>query len=98
MQILAPNQWTEAKEPCGGILEKLEEVEEKGDPIGRLAVLTNVDPWDLSETETPNQAVYTSLYETPNTYIADDCLVRTQWEKMYLTLKRLEAPESGGIW
>ena len=44
MQILAPNQWTEAKEPCGGILEKLEEDEEKGDPIGRPAVLTNVDP------------------------------------------------------
>ena len=44
MQILAPNQWTEANEPCGGILESLEEVEEEGDPIGRPAVLTNVDP------------------------------------------------------
>ena len=44
MQILAPNQWTEANEPGGGILENLEEVEEKGDPIGRPEVLTNVDP------------------------------------------------------
>ena len=32
MQILTPNQWTEAKDLCGGIREKLEEAEEEGNP------------------------------------------------------------------
>jgi hypothetical protein len=29
MQILTPNKWTEVKDLCGGIREKLEEAEEK---------------------------------------------------------------------
>jgi hypothetical protein len=44
MQIFISNQWTEADEPCGLIREKLEEVEEEGDPIGRPALSTNLDP------------------------------------------------------
>jgi hypothetical protein len=34
MQIFASNQWAEAAETCGWIREKLEEAEEKGDPVG----------------------------------------------------------------
>jgi hypothetical protein len=34
MQIFAPNQWTEAADPCGRIREKLEEAEDEGDPVG----------------------------------------------------------------
>jgi hypothetical protein len=34
MQIFAPNQWTEAANPCGLIREKLEEAEEEGNPVG----------------------------------------------------------------
>jgi hypothetical protein len=53
MQIFAPNQWTEAADPCGWIREKLEKAEEKDNPVGGPAVSTNQDPWDLSDT---NQA------------------------------------------
>jgi hypothetical protein len=35
MQILTPNQWTEAADPCGWIREKLEKAEEDPDPMGR---------------------------------------------------------------
>jgi hypothetical protein len=31
-------------DPCGCIRETLEEAEEEGNPIGRLAVSTNQDP------------------------------------------------------
>ena len=37
-------------------------------------------------------------YETPDTYKAEDCLVWPQWEKMCLTLERLQAPGSGEVW
>jgi hypothetical protein len=44
MQIFTPNQWTEVGDLCGRLREKLEEAEEKGDPIGKPAVSTNQDP------------------------------------------------------
>jgi hypothetical protein len=53
MQILTPNQWTEAGDPWSRIRERLEEAEEAGDPIGRAAVSTNLDLRDLSDTEPP---------------------------------------------
>jgi hypothetical protein len=53
MQISAPNQWTEAANPCCWI--RLKEFEEKGDPIGGPAVLINLDPQDLSNTGPPNR-------------------------------------------
>ena len=49
MQIFAPNQRTEAADPCGLIREKLEEAEEEGDPVGGPAVSINLDPRDLSD-------------------------------------------------
>jgi hypothetical protein len=54
MQMFVPNQWTEAAYSYGWIREKLEEAEEKGNPLGGLAVLINLDPWDLSNTGPPN--------------------------------------------
>jgi hypothetical protein len=42
VQILTPNQWNEVWEPCDRIRERLEEVEEEGDPIGKPAVSTNL--------------------------------------------------------
>jgi hypothetical protein len=54
MQIVIPNQWTEAEDPCDCIREKLE-AEEEGDPIGRPAVSTNLDCQDLSDTEPPTR-------------------------------------------
>jgi hypothetical protein len=44
------------------------------------------------------RAAYTSWYEAPDTYTVEDCLVWPQWEKMHLTLERLEVPGSGEIW
>lgn len=52
MQIVIPNQWTEAN-PCGWIKERLEKAEEEGDPIGRPGVSTILDPQDRSDTEPP---------------------------------------------
>jgi hypothetical protein len=44
MQIFALNQWTEAADPCCRTMEKLEEAEEEGNPIGGPAVSINLDP------------------------------------------------------
>ena len=46
MQIFAPNQWTEATDPCGWIRENLEEAEEEEeeDPVGGPAVSINLNP------------------------------------------------------
>jgi hypothetical protein len=38
MQILTPNHWTEVRDPCGGIRERLEEAEE-GRPPGKTSSL-----------------------------------------------------------
>jgi hypothetical protein len=38
------------------------------------------------------QAVYASLYKTPNTHRVEDCNVYIHSEMMYLTLNRLEGP------
>ena len=53
-QIVAPNHWTEAADPCGWILEKVKEAEEKSNPVGELAVSINLNPWDLSNTGLPD--------------------------------------------
>jgi hypothetical protein len=55
MQIFAPNQRTEAGDSCAWIREKLEEAEEEDSPMGRPAVSTNLDLWDLRDTETPTR-------------------------------------------
>jgi hypothetical protein len=55
MQIFAPNQWTEADDPCCLIRKKLEEAEEEGSPVGGQAVSINQDPQDLSNTGIPTR-------------------------------------------
>jgi hypothetical protein len=49
MQIFAPNQWTEAADPCGWIRERLKEAEEEGNPVGGWAVSINLDS-EISQT------------------------------------------------
>jgi len=39
-KILIPKHWTEVRDPCSWIREKLEEAKEEGDPIGKPAVST----------------------------------------------------------
>jgi hypothetical protein len=53
MQIFAPNQWTEAADPCGWIKEKMEV--EEGNPVGGTGVSINLDPWGLSDTVSPTR-------------------------------------------
>ena len=67
----------------------MEEAEEEGDPIRRPAVSTNLDSWDLTDTETPTRQHTPADMKPPNTYTAEDCQVWTQLEKVHLTLKRL---------
>lgn len=51
-QMQIPNQWTEVRDLCGWIRERLE-VEEEGDPIRRPAVSPNLDSQHVSDTEPP---------------------------------------------
>jgi hypothetical protein len=79
MQIFTPNQWTEAADLCDWIREKLEEAEEEGHPIEGLAVSTNLDLHDLSETGPPAKKYRTTDMSPPtHTNIAEDCQVWTQ--------------------
>jgi len=73
MQVFSPNQCTEVRDPCGWIKERLKEAEEEGNPIGRPAVSTNLELWDLSDTEPTTS--YRSWFEAPNIYTAEDFLV-----------------------
>ena len=54
-QIVVPNQWTEADDPCCWIRERLKEAEEEGDPVGGPAVSINLDLRDLSDIGPPNR-------------------------------------------
>jgi hypothetical protein len=55
MQIFAPNQWTEAADPCGLIRERLEEDGEEGNPVGGPQISINLEPRDLSNTGLPTR-------------------------------------------
>jgi hypothetical protein len=75
MHIFAPNQWTEAADSCGWIRGKLEEAEGEGNPAGGPAVSVNLDPSAPRSLKhwTTKQVAYTSWYEAPNSYTAEDC-------------------------
>jgi hypothetical protein len=75
LQIFAPNQWTEAADPCGWIRGKLEEAEGEGDLVGGPAVSINLGPLDLSDTGTPTGKYTPADMRPPNTYTAEDCWV-----------------------
>lgn len=55
MQIFTLNQWIKARDPSGWTRERLEEVEEEDNPIGRPTVSTNLDFWELSDTDPPTR-------------------------------------------
>ena len=66
-----------------------------GDPIGRSAVSTNLDPQDLLDTEPPTRQ-HTLADMRPPTHIQQRTVVWTQSEKMHLTLKRDLRPQGVG--
>ena len=55
MQILTANHCTEIEEPYGRVRGRLEGAERDDNPIGRPTVSTNLDPWELPETEPPTK-------------------------------------------
>ena len=63
MQILAPNQWMEANDPCGWIGEKPEAAEEEGGPIHMPAVSTELDPPRSLRKWANNQAANNSWHD-----------------------------------
>ena len=51
------HQCTEVRVPYDWVRERLEEAEEEGDPTGRPAVSTDLDPWDLSLSHHPGSVL-----------------------------------------
>ena len=78
-------------------MEKLEEAEEDGSPMGNPTVSTDLETQDLSDMELPPIRYHTAA-EASDTCIIKDCLIWPKYEKMHLTLKSLEAPGSGEVW
>jgi hypothetical protein len=91
-QIPTSNHWTKVKDPYGCIRGRIEEDKGEGDPIGRPAVLTISDPKVLPETGPATRQHTWATCRPLGTFIAEDCLVWPQWEKMHLVLMEDEAP------
>jgi hypothetical protein len=92
MQILAPNQWTEAADLYSWIREG-------GKKLRRRVILLEDQQsqliWTHEISQTlDHQIAYTSWYVAPNTHTIEDFWVCIHSEMMRLTLKRLEAPGS----
>ena len=51
MQILTDNHWITIGEPYGIIRGRIEGAEGESNPIGRLIVSINLEPWDLPDTK-----------------------------------------------
>jgi hypothetical protein len=75
MQILTAKHWTEVGEPYGTVRGRTEGAERDSNPIGRLAVPTNLYPWELSETDQPTRASK-GCSESPGTRVCP------QWKGM----------------
>lgn len=71
MQILTANHWTEVRDPYGRVRGRIEGAEGDGNPIGRPTVSTNLDPWELPETEPPTKEHTWAGPRLPCTYVAD---------------------------
>jgi hypothetical protein len=80
MQILTTYHWSEVGDFYGQVRERIEESEEDGNPIGRTAVATNMDPSELSETKPYTVECTWACLWPPCTYVEEDCLVWPHWE------------------
>jgi len=76
----------------GGIRGRIEGAEGKGESIGRPAVSTISDLWELPQTELSTRKHTQAGQRPPSTYVEEDCLIWPQWVKMCLILERIEAP------
>ena len=71
MKIFIPNRLKKFTDPCGWISEKLIEAEQEGNPVGRPAVSTNLNPKDPSKTGQPTRQ-HTPDDMRPTTHIQQD--------------------------
>ena len=55
MKILTVKHWAEVGGSYGRIRRRIEGLLGDGNPIGRPTVSTNLDPWELPETEPPTK-------------------------------------------
>jgi hypothetical protein len=60
----------EVRKPCGRDRRRIEDPQGYGNPTGRPTVSTNLDPWELLETEPPTK----EHTQAPDTYVALFCL------------------------
>jgi hypothetical protein len=81
-RYLHPTNEEKLGTPVVELGKKLEEAEEEGDPIGRQAVITNLDPKDLSYSEPPTRQRTPDWYEASDIDTAEDYLFWPQWEKI----------------
>jgi hypothetical protein len=78
--------WTEIRDHYGRVRGKIDGPQrDRTYPRGRPTVSTNLDPWELPETEPQPKSRY-RLVLGPGTYIAEGCHCWPQWEKMYRIL------------
>jgi hypothetical protein len=73
MQIVPPNQWTEAADPCCWIRKGWKKLR-RNDHVGTIVSL-NLELWDLSKHWTTEHTAYISLYEDPKTHTVEDLRV-----------------------
>ena len=57
MQIVRTKHWTKVRDPYGRVRAKIEGAEGDGNLIRRPTVSTNLDPWELPETEPPTNGL-----------------------------------------
>jgi hypothetical protein len=68
-------------DPYGRVRGRIEGAEGDGNPIGRPKVSAR-----SSQRLSPKQKSMHVLFHDPHTYVVEDCLVCSQWEKMSLIL------------
>ena len=75
---------TEFGDAYGRVGRRTEGIEGDGNLIGRPKVSTNPDTWEHPETKPPTKEYTWSMALC--TYVAEDCLVWPQWERICLIL------------
>ena len=74
IQTLTVKHWTEVRDLYGRVKGMIEGAEKDGNPIGRTTVSTNLDPWELPDTEPPTKEhIWIGLSHSVQTYVQHIC-------------------------
>jgi hypothetical protein len=82
--MLLANHWTEHRVPNGRVRERMRGAEGVCNPIGKTTISTTRTP--QSSQGLTNQGVHMKGTMFPAAYVAEDDLVRHQWEERPLVL------------